>query len=153
MTISAASFRDSKSYEAVAKHVRGHGGCLRAPFPSGPWTSCTVGHRRVESTRSSTNSPGIIWAKLGELDFKEGSGVHKLQLQITASNGSLSCLQQFARDDRTLDLVGSLVDLCDLRIAVESLHLEAADVAGAAEDLHRIGRVLDGHIAGEALGD
>lgn len=28
----------------------------------------------------STNSPGIIWAKLGELDFKEGSGARKLQL-------------------------------------------------------------------------
>ncbi|GLI94388.1 linear amide C-N hydrolase [Methylocystis echinoides] len=28
----------------------------------------------------STNSPGIIWAKLSELDFKEGSGVRKLQL-------------------------------------------------------------------------
>jgi penicillin V acylase-like amidase (Ntn superfamily) len=28
----------------------------------------------------STNSPGIVWAKLGELDFKEGSGARKLQL-------------------------------------------------------------------------
>lgn len=28
----------------------------------------------------STNSPSIIWAKLGELDFKEGSGARKLQL-------------------------------------------------------------------------
>ncbi|PPD44605.1 MAG: choloylglycine hydrolase [Methylocystis sp.] len=28
----------------------------------------------------STNSPSVIWAKLGELDFKEGSGVRKLQL-------------------------------------------------------------------------
>ena len=28
----------------------------------------------------STNSPSIIWAKLGELDFKEGSGPRKLQL-------------------------------------------------------------------------
>jgi hypothetical protein len=129
VTVFAASFRDGKAYEVVAKHVRGHGGCLRAPLPSGPWTSCTAGRRRVESTRSSTNSPGIIWAKLGELDFKEGSGARKLQLQITDSNESLSCLQQFARDDRALDLVRSLVDLGDLRVAVESLHLEAADIA------------------------
>lgn len=28
----------------------------------------------------STNSPGIIWAKLSDLDFKEGSGARKLQL-------------------------------------------------------------------------
>ncbi len=28
----------------------------------------------------STSSPGIIWVKLGELDFKEGSEVRKLQL-------------------------------------------------------------------------
>ena len=27
-----------------------------------------------------TNSPGILWAKLGELDFSEGSGPRKLQL-------------------------------------------------------------------------
>lgn len=27
-----------------------------------------------------TNSPGILWAKLGELDFKEGSGARRLQL-------------------------------------------------------------------------
>ena len=27
-----------------------------------------------------TNSPSIIWAKLGELDFSEGSGPRKLQL-------------------------------------------------------------------------
>jgi choloylglycine hydrolase len=28
----------------------------------------------------STNSPSIVWAKLSELDFKEGSGARKLQL-------------------------------------------------------------------------
>ncbi len=28
----------------------------------------------------STNSPSIVWAKLAELDFKEGSGARKLQL-------------------------------------------------------------------------
>lgn len=28
----------------------------------------------------STNSPSIVWAKLSELDLKEGSGVRKLQL-------------------------------------------------------------------------
>ena len=28
----------------------------------------------------STNSPSIVWAKMGELDFKEGSGARRLQL-------------------------------------------------------------------------
>jgi choloylglycine hydrolase len=37
-------------------------------------------HKNKVYYYQSTNSPSIIWAKLGELDFKEGSGARKLQL-------------------------------------------------------------------------
>ena len=60
--------------------------------------------------------------------------------------------EQLARDDRALDLVGAFVDLRDLGVAVEPLDLEAADIADAAEDLHGIGGVRHGHVAGEAFG-
>jgi shikimate dehydrogenase len=43
-----------------------------------------------------------------------------------------------ARHDHPLDLVGAFVDLRDLRVAIQPLDRHAADVAGAAMDLHRI---------------
>jgi hypothetical protein len=46
--------------------------------------------------------------------------------------------QDFARDDGALDLVGALVYLRDLGVAVEALHFEAANEAGAAENLYGI---------------
>jgi hypothetical protein len=60
--------------------------------------------------------------------------------------------QQLPGDDRALDLVGAFVDLGDLGVPVEPLDLEALDVAGAAEDLDRVGGARHRHVAGEALG-
>jgi penicillin V acylase-like amidase (Ntn superfamily) len=37
-------------------------------------------HKNKVYYYQDTNSPSIVWAKLGELDFKEGTGARKLQL-------------------------------------------------------------------------
>ncbi len=56
-------------------------------------------------------------------DVIDATPPERVSLQsIIPSSGSVSCLQQFARDDCALDLVRALVDLRDLCIAVESLH-------------------------------
>ena len=55
------------------------------------------------------------------------------------------------RHDHALDLVGAFVDLRDLGVAVEPLDLDAADVAGAAMDLHRVGGARHRGVGGEAL--
>src|SRR5882757_5652689 len=62
-----------------------------------------------------------------------------------------SPVQHVAGDHQALDLVGALEDLVDLGVAHEALDLEVAHVAGAAEDLYRVGRHLHRRVAGEAL--
>jgi hypothetical protein len=39
----------------------------------------------------------------------------------------------------------------DLRVAVKPFHFEAPDISGTAKNLHRVRRVLHGHIAGKAF--
>ena len=56
-------------------------------------------------------------------------------------------------DDRALNLLRAFIDLRDLSVAIEPLDLEAADVSGAAEDLHGVGGMDDRHVAGEAIRD
>src|SRR3979490_2091163 len=62
-----------------------------------------------------------------------------------------SAPQHVSGDDQALDLVGALEDLGDLGVAHEAIDREVAHVAGAAEDLHRVGRDLHRRVAGEAL--
>ena len=63
-----------------------------------------------------------------------------------------SALEQLAGHDDALDLVGALVDLGDLGVAHHPLEREVAGVAGAAEQLDRVGGDLHGDVGGEALG-
>ena len=60
--------------------------------------------------------------------------------------------KELAGDDVALDLIGPLVDLGDLGVSIQTLDLESADIAAAAENLHRVGGVLDRGVGGEALG-
>src|SRR4051794_9031649 len=50
--------------------------------------------------------------------------------------------EQRARHHQSLDLVGALVDLGDLRVAHHPLHREVAGVPGPAEQLYGV----DGHL-------
>src|SRR5258705_4416251 len=50
------------------------------------------------------------------------------------------------RYDHSLDLVGALVDLCDLRVTHHPLDRIVADVAVAAEELYAVGGHLHGHV-------
>ena len=59
--------------------------------------------------------------------------------------------QQRARHHHALNLVGALVDLGDLGVAHHPLDREVLRVAGAAEQLHRVGGDLHRDIGGEAL--
>ena len=60
--------------------------------------------------------------------------------------------EQLAGHDDALDLVGALVDLGDLGVAHHPLEREVRRVAGAAEQLDRIGRDPHRHVGGVALG-
>src|SRR5437667_3467326 len=51
-------------------------------------------------------------------------------------------LEDFAGDDHALDLGGALADLGELGVAEDALDREFGDVAGAAVDLHGLGRGL-----------
>src|ERR1700722_14726528 len=59
---------------------------------------------------------------------------------------------EFAGDHEALDLVGALADLQDLRVAVEAGDVAIEQVAGAAEDLHRLADHARRHLAGLQLG-
>src|SRR3984957_21144852 len=59
---------------------------------------------------------------------------------------------ELAGDHETLDLVGALADLKDLRVAVEAGDVAVEQVAGAAEDLHRLADHARRHLAGLQLG-
>src|SRR6202035_1736219 len=55
--------------------------------------------------------------------------------------GAAGVLFERAGDHETLDLVGALVDLCDLGVAHHPLYRVLLDITVAAQDLNR----LDGH--------
>src|SRR5436190_19702202 len=62
-----------------------------------------------------------------------------------------SLFQDLFRDDELHDLAGSLIDLCDLRVAVVALGGKVFQVSVAAEDLDAIAARLDGDIARKEL--
>ena len=58
----------------------------------------------------------------------------------TSLPGSVALAEQGPRDDESLDLLGPLVELGDLRVAHHPLDRELVDVAVAAQDLDGVGR-------------
>mmetsp|Transcript_34394 Transcript_34394/g.106254 ORF Transcript_34394/g.106254 Transcript_34394/m.106254 type:complete len:422 (-) Transcript_34394:21-1286(-) len=65
----------------------------------------------------------------------------------------LLAVEDVAGDDEALDLARALVDLEDLRVAVQLLHRVARVEAVAAEDLDGVGGALVAVVGGELLGD
>src|SRR5205085_10394043 len=66
--------------------------------------------------------------------------------------GSERLPEQRVRDDETLDLGRSFVDLGDARVAEVTLHVELLRVPHAAVDLHRLAVDAVGGLAGVELG-
>ena len=61
-------------------------------------------------------------------------------------------LQQFTRYDRFFNLFGALVNLDDLRVAVESLDVIFGDVAVTSVELQRFVGHIDGRLSGVPFG-
>jgi hypothetical protein len=75
----------------------------------------------------------------------------RLTLHLSSDRNSASLLQQRARHDYPLNLVGPLVDLSDLGVTHEPFHWKVLGIAVAAKELHRVGGDFHRHVGGEAL--
>src|ERR1700733_13568250 len=64
---------------------------------------------------------------------------------------ALLSLDEAAADELAMDLVGAFPDLRDLGVAEQALDAMVLAIAGAAEELHRIGGDTHRHVRGAQL--
>src|SRR6476619_975508 len=111
-------------------------GCHGHRSPSKAASASATIARIASSTRASSHSVAT-------------SGSCSLARQSSANAGKeerARLAQHLAGDHESLDLLRSLVDLRDLRVAHEALDRVLLDVAVAAEDLHRVDRHRHGDV-------
>src|SRR6476620_7307293 len=112
-------------------------GCHGHRSPSKAASASATIARIASSTRASSHSVAT-------------SASCSLARQSSANAGEQErarLAQHLSGDHETLDLLGSLIDLRDLRVAHEALDRVLLDVAVAAEDLHRLGRAVHRDVA------
>src|SRR5579859_5384053 len=112
-------------------------------FPSARTTEGAAGSRRVRvplACALATPSARIARKTLSHAGLRDAGKKERTLL-----------LDHLAGDHEALDLVRALVDLRDLRVAHHALERVLADVAVAAEDLHRLGRDPHRRVRAEQL--
>src|SRR5213080_1339242 len=106
------------------------------------------------SVRVGTGGPAL---GSGGTTARTGSGAASASRRRTEAarrraRSDLVALDKASRDHQTLDLVGTLADDHEGRLAVVALDGELLHVAVAAEDAHRLERDLLAGLGGEELG-
>src|SRR4051812_2067991 len=94
-------------------------------------TSASI-DRRCSAARFRNRS----WTSCGRLRMVRVAMT--AMLALIAMQSMAAPFLHFPGDDHLLDLTGALVDAEDAHVAVEALDAVVGDVAGAAEDLHRL---------------
>ena len=140
---------DDGRLEAVAHlgaDLRFHGG---SPFDA-PWRrSAGTTAPGAASFGVRSRPPGVRSSSVSPRAPRGCSGGREAACTRPGDRAA-RLLDQVARDDEALDLVRALVDLRDLGVAHVLLDRVVLHVAVAAEDLHRVGGDLHGHVGREA---